>query len=90
MIGAYAYCCARMGQGKRQELEELFKHLAWLCNDAVAYCRKQYAEYGSTLSGLDLNKRLTEMRDCDDHAASKSFLRSAPCCGAYAAGTSEC
>lgn len=71
MIGTYAYCCARMGQGKRRELEELFKHLAWLCSNAVAYCRKQYAKYGPTPSGFVLSKRLIEMRDGDDHATSK-------------------
>ena len=71
MLRTYSYRCARMGKGKRAKLDDLYRHLAWIRNDAVAYCRKRYAEDGSTPSGFDLNKRLTGMRKRDGHAASR-------------------
>ena len=71
MVRTYAYRCARMGKGKRAKLKALLKHLAWVRNNAVAYCRERYAEDGSTPSVFDLNKRLTDLRKEDAHAASK-------------------
>ena len=74
MVRTYTYRCARMGKGKRAKLDALLNHLAWVRNDAVAYCRKRYAEDGSTPSVFDLNKRLTDMRKEDAHAASMPVL----------------
>ena len=71
MFRTYSYRCARMGKGKRSTLMALFNHLAWVRNDAVAYCRKRYAEDGSTPSVFDLNRRLADMRKEDAHTASK-------------------
>ena len=74
MVRTYAYRCARMGKGKRAKLEALLDHLAWVRNDAVAHCRKRYAEDGSTPSVFDLDKRLTNMRKENTHTASMPVL----------------
>ena len=71
MLRNYSYRCARMAKGKRSKLKALFNQLAWVRNDAVAYCRKRYAEDGSTPSVFDLKKRLTDMRKEDAHTAPK-------------------
>ena len=52
-------------------LDALFRHLAWLRNDAVAHCRNEFAEGGKTPSTFDLYKRLTAMRQDNAHNAAQ-------------------
>ena len=70
MVRTHICRCARIGEGKRSKLKALFDYLPRVRNDAVAYCRKRYAEDGSTPSVFDPNNRLKDMRKEDAHAAS--------------------
>ena len=71
MVRTYTYRCARVGKCKRAALDDLFKHLAWIRNDVVAYCREEWRTNKNTPSRIDLCKRLTGMRRGNAYDASK-------------------
>ena len=60
-----------MRKTQREALDALFRHLAWLRNDAVAHCRNEFVEGGKTPSTFDLYKRLTAMRQDNAHNAAQ-------------------
>ena len=71
MIRTYTYRCRRVRKTQREALDALFRHLAWLRNDAVAHCRNEFAEGGKTPSTFDLYKRLTAMRQDNAYNAAQ-------------------
>ena len=62
MMRTYACRCRHITKTQREALGSLFRHLSWLCNDAVAHYRSRYIEGGRTPTFIDMCKRLTTMR----------------------------
>ncbi len=60
-----------MRKAQCEALDALFRHLAWLRNDAVAHCRNEFAEGGKTPFTFDLYKRLTAMRQDNAYNAAQ-------------------